>query len=466
MDTAPAHGFDDDFFKQLQTGERGAHANWKASPENALNALQQAWQVHYPALGASHLQEMASDCRHWPLDEWLGQLGVQLAGQALALYTLDFGDDSHTLVVLPGSQAAVFEAAAQAGGHVAQRCLADASTPPPAPATRLPHATPVRISMQPMQGSALDMHGPTIAFASAPVYDTQKPWAWWDVHEWPPRLQALENLPVMVAQTDAAAPMCIAFFTSKRPGDPLHLHCAAQPRPPQGHAQDLPQPAYLKGVADPKIAFAGADLLLAERTKAWVYRGLAHQPTHAQPQAVLDLPPATLRHGKVTGFARTGDGRTLLFAGSQFFVWNGETFLPTGIFEHDLSCRLKTAPLHGDSWAWMDARENLKTASLGDGVVQTHRVENMACHITLAPAPPGWLVLLRDANLLCRDDMAQLWHLPSQTVLRIGEGALGKLDIFYWLQLPNGHVVVADDKKALDLGPFDDLVHDLKSAGA
>lgn len=451
--------------REIADGDAGALVDWKASAEDALFALREACAQAFPALRDARLDAVAANVNTEPAETWMQALGAEIEALGLRLYEVTQADDAYGLVVLHATEGAGFEQAAKTHGIDVRRCRQ----------TGRARGQGAR-KLQPADALASDadaallhisfVSGGALGFGRSTVPDREPSpdgfFSWLDLRQWPPVLTPTRLTVCDLAWSPAHGGLWAALVSPEPGAWTLRVTQA----PLQGDAawQTLPMPNFLKGAPIISIGFAGSDLLVADRNRVWIYRDPATLPASEQ---VLEAPAQDLRHGKASGFARTGDGRICVLCAGTFHEWRDGHMHATGIQAHGLDA-LTCAPTGASRFAWVDVgSEHLVEADLDTGKLRTHALAHMDGRVEMRDAGDGWIALLRWNEPSHQYDIAQLWHPATERRLRLGYGALGRAGaLAQWFTLPDGRIVVGDFEKAFVLGDLEALVRRLGDTSA
>ncbi len=422
----------DDVLHALASGELAAPVDSKDLPEDALHSLREAFGLRFPVLHSRALDKLAAHAPDITLQDWLPHLAAALQAHGLALLD-DPDDDTHQLRLMAQHQCASVQALAQQG-HMPLARIAPAKEPlPPRPRARsLTKARPIT----PSQAQA------------------------WGLADWlPPALPQDLSGPIILAACHTSAHGGVWAIISQQQRDAPKQLWLSQ-RSPEAGLKDwraLALPAFLKGQICIDLQWAGADLLLAERNQVHRYPALAAcapgSPLPA-PEALLTLPPSALRHGKFTGYGQDEHGCRYVQCAGSLWRYTGHSLQDTGIqvFGH---WRWHGVPVQGAGMAWLDEEAQQLIAWDGQHTRTLALPPFNNGGAFLCQATPDWLLFSLAAPGRLQ---ALLWQPATGARRALHKGSLGVADLLRWRVLPNGHAVVSDGQRLLDLGPVQALI--------
>ncbi|MCD9007536.1 hypothetical protein LDO31_15075 [Luteimonas sp. XNQY3] len=235
-------------------------------------------------------------------------------------------------------------------------------------------------------------------------------------------------------------------------------------RPPQAMSQ--------RSLPDYALGFVGDDVLLADDHSVVLLRQPARTPAGLAPvrEPLLALPPRPELSHVAPAIVHTADGRTCVFCQQQFFQWRDGALHRLHFLDGEDAPENICAPVpsRASRIAWTQDGL-LCEGDLATGEVLRHALDGLPYHDALAidSLPGDWLLLRHGAGQHRATDIAQLWHLGSDRVVRIRHGHLaleGSLE--HWIELPDGGIVAGDDERMVGLGRFDALLRRLESGAA
>ncbi|WP_240430456.1 hypothetical protein [Serratia marcescens] len=228
-----------------------------------------------------------------------------------------------------------------------------------------------------------------------------------------------------------------------------------------------PQSMSQQSLPDYALAFVGNDLLVTDSEGISIYRQAETSGLPLVLERLLELPHSGFSSTSPS-IIQTESGRTFALYQRQLFEWSKDALwrMPFPVVDENDPQDIYALTAQGDAIIWIQAG----MLCIGDTETEditTYTLTGMPYHdaLQLERVHHDWLLLRHASGQHPATDIAQLWHLGSDRVLRIRHGHLAlEHGLDHWIELPDESILVSSYRQCVNIGRFDDLIQRLESA--
>lgn len=449
------------------------HVDWKEEAAEVLAALRGHWAAQIPALGDGCLDEIVEHYSHESTEIFLRALGQELSCLELLLYELPTENDEYRLVVIPVEDAAAFELSARkhkTKAVVQKQSRRESGTP--ARRVKLAGAIPCdKIRLHTYR--LTPMGNVAFAYEGAGQSSTNH---WLDLCTWPPGQKpaprfTFQGIESAMTFEQAAHDGVFAIVTdhADRSGSyPINraasLHVSRSPLIPDSW-EPVRFPESLDTICT--LHFGGTDLLIVQANGIFVVPDIkgsgrtAHRLLTVEP---VDTYTYRDHPGEFPWVATTRHGEHVVQLAGKFYLWTGSTLRQLDWPLRKVSNMYTAATPNG--FCYIHCVFDRTVPRLDTYLVEfdtrtgrerARRMQFLRASSWPSALPNGWVVFTQNGDPDKTEDLAQLWHMPTDRWFRLRDGCLGCETLTRVFAAPDGHLLAHSRNVLFRLPPAEEL---------